>query len=247
MKRFLPNLLRLAALILLIAFLVRPELFEPLLKPLVQANAPAIYNQGSLLSLTLSHLATVFTATFAATLVAVGLAVLVTRPVGAEFLPLSRSLVNIGQTFPPVAVLALAVPIVGFGEKPTLIALFLYGLLPVFENAMTGLSTLPKAIVEAACGTGMTAWQQLTRVELPLALPVILAGIRLSVTISLATATIGSTVAAKTLGEVIIAGLQSNNLAFVLQGGVVVAVLAVLIYDAFSAVERALARRAGRV
>lgn len=246
MKRFLPNLLRLAALILLIAFLVRPELFEPLLKPLVQANAPAIYNQGSLLSLTLSHLATVFTATFAATLVAVGLAVLVTRPVGAEFLPLSRSLVNIGQTFPPVAVLALAVPIVGFGEKPTLIALFLYGLLPVFENAMTGLSTLPKAIVEAARGTGMTAWQQLTRVELPLALPVILAGIRLSVTISLATATIGSTVAAKTLGEVIIAGLQSNNLAFVLQGGVVVAVLAVLIYDAFSAVERALARRAGR-
>ncbi|MCD1262904.1 ABC transporter [Shinella sumterensis] len=247
MKRFLPNLLRLAALILLIAFLVHPELFEPLLKPLVQANAPAIYNQGSLLSLTLSHLVTVFTATFAATLVAVGLAVLVTRPVGAEFLPLSRSLVNIGQTFPPVAVLALAVPIVGFGEKPTLIALFLYGLLPVFENAMTGLSTLPKAIVEAARGTGMTAWQQLTRVELPLALPVILAGIRLSVTISLATATIGSTVAAKTLGEVIIAGLQSNNLAFVLQGGVVVAVLAVLIYDAFSAVERALARRAGRV
>lgn len=247
MKRFLPNLLRLAALILLVAFLVRPELFEPLLKPLVQVNAPAIYNQGSLLSLTLSHLATVFTATFAATLVAVGLAILVTRPVGAEFLPLSRSLVNIGQTFPPVAVLALAVPIVGFGEKPTLIALFLYGLLPVFENAMTGLSTLPKAIVEAARGTGMTAWQQLTRVELPLALPVILAGIRLSVTISLATATIGSTVAAKTLGEVIIAGLQSNNLAFVLQGGVVVAVLAVLIYDAFSAVERALARRAGRV
>jgi osmoprotectant transport system permease protein len=221
-------------------------LFEPLLKPLVQANAPAIYNQGSLLSLTLSHLATVFAATFAATIVAVGLAILVTRPIGAEFLPLSRSLVNIGQTFPPVAVLALAVPAVGFGEKPTLIALFLYGLLPIFENAMTGLSTLPPAIVEAARGTGMTGWQRLTKVEMPLALPVVLAGIRLSVTISLATATIGSTVAAKTLGEVIIAGLQSNNLAFVLQGGLVVAVLAVLIYDAFSALERVLARRAGR-
>ncbi len=216
------------------------------MKPLVQANAPAIYNQGSLLSLTLSHLATVFAATLAATIVAVGLAILVTRPIGAEFLPLSRSLVNIGQTFPPVAVLALAVPAVGFGEKPTLIALFLYGLLPIFENAMTGLSTLPPAIVEAARGTGMTGWQRLTKVEMPLALPVVLAGIRLSVTISLATATIGSTVAAKTLGEVIIAGLQSNNLAFVLQGGLVVAVLAVLIYDAFSALERVLARRAGR-
>jgi len=247
MRRFLPNLLRLATLAVLVVFLFRPDLFEPLLKPLVQANAPAIYNQGSLLSLTLSHLATVFAATLAATIVAVGLAILVTRPIGAEFLPLSRSLVNIGQTFPPVAVLALAVPAVGFGEKPTLIALFLYGLLPIFENAMTGLSTLPPAIVEAARGTGMTGWQRLIKVELPLALPVVLAGIRLSVTISLATATIGSTVAAKTLGEVIIAGLQSNNLAFVLQGGLVVAVLAVLIYDAFSALERVLARRTGRV
>ncbi len=247
MRRLLPHLLRLTAFIVLVTFLVQPMLFEPLLKPLVQANAPAIYNQGSLLSLTLSHLATVFTATFAATVVAVGLAILVTRPIGAEFLPLSRSLVNIGQTFPPVAVLALAVPAVGFGEKPTLIALFLYGLLPIFENSMTGLSTLPPAIVEAARGTGMTARQRLTKVELPLALPVILAGIRLSVTISLATATIGSTVAARTLGEVIIAGLQSNNLAFVLQGGLVVAVLAVLIYDAFSALERVLSRRVGRV
>ncbi len=247
MTRLPPNLLRLAALLVLIAFLLQPALFEPLLKPLVQANAPAVYNQGSLLSLTLSHLATVFAATLAATVVAVGLAILVTRPIGAEFLPLSRSLVNIGQTFPPVAVLALAVPAVGFGEKPTLIALFLYGLLPIFENAMTGLSTLPPAVTEAARGTGMTAWQRLTRVELPLALPVILAGIRLSVVISLATATIGSTVAAKTLGEVIIAGLQSNNLAFVLQGGLVVAVLAVLIYDGFSALERVLSRRAGRV
>ena len=118
MRRFLPNLLRLATLAVLVVFLFRPELFEPLLKPLVQANAPAIYNQGSLLSLTLSHLATVFAATLAATIVAVGLAILVTRPIGAEFLPLSRSLVNIGQTFPPVAVLALAVPAVGFGEKP---------------------------------------------------------------------------------------------------------------------------------
>ncbi|MFT4159373.1 ABC transporter permease [Shinella sp.] len=247
MRRLLPNLLRLAVLVVLVTFLVQPALFEPLLKPLVQANAPAVYNQGSLLSLTLSHLATVFLATFAATIVAIGLAILVTRPIGAEFLPLSRSLVNIGQTFPPVAVLALAVPVVGFGEKPTLIALFLYGLLPIFENAMTGLSTLPPAIMEAARGTGMTARQRLTKVELPLALPVILAGIRLSVTISLATATIGSTVAARTLGEVIIAGLQSNNLAFVLQGGLVVAALAVLIYDVFSAVERVLSRRAGRV
>ena len=246
MKGYLPNLLRLAALVVLIAFLVHPLLFDPLLKPLVQTNAPAIYNQGSLLSLTLSHLATVFIATLAATVVAVGLAILVTRPIGAEFLPLSRSLVNIGQTFPPVAVLALAVPMLGFGTAPTLVALFLYGLLPIFENTLTGLSNLPPAVTDAAKGVGMTGWQRLLKVELPLALPVILAGIRLSVVISLATATIGSTVAARTLGEVIIAGLLSGNTAFVLQGGLIVGVLAVLIYDALSALERFLMARTGQ-
>jgi osmoprotectant transport system permease protein len=211
----------------------------------VQPNAPAIYNQGSLLDLTLLHLRTVFLATLAATLVATVLAILVTRPFGAEFLPLSRSLVNIGQTFPPVAVLALAVPAVGFGEKPTLIALFLYGLLPIFENTLTALTNLPRSVMEAARGTGMTDFQRLLQVELPLSLPVIVGGIRLSVVISLATATIGSTVAAKTLGEVIIAGLQSNNLAFILQGGLIVGALAVLIYDALTAVEILLSRRAG--
>lgn len=247
MKPSLPALLRLAALAILIAFLLRPDWFEPAFRPLTENNAPAIYNQGSLLTLTLLHLRTVLVATGAATVVALGLAILVTRPIGAEFLPLSRSLVNIGQTFPPVAVLALAVPAVGFGEKPTLIALFLYGLLPIFENTLTGLTTLPPTLTEAAKGVGMTGWQRLVKVEFPLASPIILAGIRLSLTINLATATIGSTVAAKTLGEVIIAGLLSNNLAFVLQGGLVVGLLAVLIYDALSAVERRLARRTGSI
>ena len=246
MRPTLPTLLRLAALVILVAFVARPEWFAPVFRPLTQNNAPAIYNQGSLLALTLTHLRTVLIATVAATIVAVGLAILVTRPIGVEFLPLSRSLVNIGQTFPPVAVLALAVPAVGFGEKPTLIALFLYGLLPIFENTLTGLTTLPQPVMEAARGVGMTGWQRLVKVELPLALPVILAGIRLSVVISLATATIGSTVAAKTLGEVIIAGLLSNNLAFVLQGGLIVGILAVLIYDGLSAVEAFVARRSGR-
>jgi osmoprotectant transport system permease protein len=247
MRPSLPTLIRLAALALLIAFITQPHWFEPAFKPLTLNDAPAIYDRGSLLSLTLLHLRTVAIATAAAIVLAVTLAILVTRPFGAEFLPLSRSLVNIGQTFPPVAVLALAVPAVGFGEKPTLIALFLYGLLPIFENALTGLTTLPEPVVEAARGVGMTGWQRLTKVELPLALPVILAGIRLSVVISLATATIGSTVAARTLGEVIIAGLLSNNLAFVLQGGLIVAVLAVLISDAFAALERFAARRTGRL
>lgn len=245
MKAWIPTILRGLLLICLMTFLLSPEIFEPLLKPLVRENAPAIYNQGSLLDLTLQHLRTVFIATLAAIFVAVLLAIFVTRPFGAEFLPLSRSLVNVGQTFPPVAVLALAVPIVGFGEKPTLIALFLYGLLPIFENTLTALTNLPRSVVEAAHGTGMTGSQRLVQVELPLSLPLIVSGIRLSAVIGLGTATIGSTVAARTLGEVIIAGLQSNNMAFIVQGGLVVGALAVLIYDGLSAVETRLARRFG--
>lgn len=238
--------IRLVVLALLLAFLVSPETFAFVFAPLTKNNQPIIYNQGSLLDLTLNHLLIVLIATALATAVAVGLAILVTRPFGAEFLPLSRSLANVGQTFPPVAVLALAVPMLGFGTAPTLVALFLYGLLPIFENTLTGLTGLPPSVTEAARGMGMTGRQRLIRVELPLALPVILAGVRLSTVISLATATIGSTVAARTLGEVIIAGLLSSNTAFVLQGGLIVGALAVLIYDGLSAIERALTRRTGQ-
>lgn len=237
--------LRAAALLLLVAFVTAPNLFAPVFAPLTENGAPAIYNQGSLLTLTLAHLATVFGATLASTIVAVLLGIFVTRPSGLEFLPLSRSLVNIGQTFPPIAVLAIAVPLVGFGAKPTLIALFLYGLLPIFENTLTGLTQVSPLTLDAAKGMGMSPLRRLIDVELPLAMPVILAGIRLSVVINLGTATIGSTVAAKGLGEVIIAGLQSNNTAFILQGGAVVALLAILVHDLFMAAERAAARKLG--
>ncbi len=239
------NLLRAGLLALLLALVLRPDWFAPLFAPLAPAGGPVIYARSSLLSLSLSHLGLVALASVAASLVAVTLAIFVTRPVGASFLPLSRTITNIGQTFPPVAVLALAVPALGFGAGPTLVALFLYGLLPIFENAITALSTLPPATMEAARGMGLNRWQRLWRVELPLALPVILTGIRLSVVIALGTATIGSTVAARTLGEVIIAGLLTNNTAYVLQGGLIVGLFAVLIYDAMAQLERYLSRRMG--
>jgi len=176
--------------------------------------------------------------------VAVALGILVTRERGREFLPLSRTLVSIGQTFPPVAVLAVAVPLVGFGEKPTLIALFAYGLLPIFENTLAGLASVPPAVLEAADGMGMSARTRLFSVELPLAMPLILEGVRLSLVINVGTATIGSTVAAKGLGEVIIAGLLSNNTAFILQGGLVTGLMAILLYDSMAALEKRVLRAA---
>jgi osmoprotectant transport system permease protein len=229
---------RLAILGVLLAFLAAPQAFAPLFAPLNDYGAPAVYDQGNLLELALSHLWTVLIAAAASTAVAVALGIFVTRPAGAQFLPLSRTLVNVGQTFPPVAVLAVAVPLVGFGQAPTLIALFAYGLLPIFENTIAGLESCPRPVLEAADGMGMSAWQRLRQVELPLALPLILEGVRLSLVINVGTATIGSTVAAKGLGEVIIAGLLSNNTAFVLQGGLVTALMAILLYDGMRLLEQ---------
>lgn len=238
MKLTVTTVLRCLALGFLILFLLTPQTFAPLFSPLAQNGAPAIYDQGNLLSLALAHLATVCCAAAASTAVAVGLGILVTRPSGKEFLPLARTLVNVGQTFPPVAVLAIAVPLLGFGEKPTLVALFAYGLLPIFENTIVGLQTCPPSVLEAASGMGMSARQRLRSVELPLAMPLILEGIRLSLVINVGTATIGSTVAAKGLGEVIIAGLLSNNTAFILQGGLLTGLMAILLYDAMATVEK---------
>lgn len=232
---------RIAALALLAVLLLRPDWLEPLFAPFADNGAPVIYRRASLLDLTLAHLATVAAASAAGAALALAAGIFVTRRAGAEFLPVARSVVHIGQTFPPVAVLALAVPAVGFGMTPVLIALVLYGLLPVFESTIAGLSEVPADAIDAARGMGMNALQRLMWIELPLAFPVILNGIRLAVVINLGTATIGSSVAAKGLGDVIIAGLQTSNTAFVLQGGLVVALLAVLIYDALGTAGRRIA------
>lgn len=222
--------------------LARPAVMEPILAPLAPVGAPVLYDRASLASLFVSHVAMVAGATAAAALLAVPLAIVVSRPSGAALRPLARLLVNLGQTIPPVAVLAITVPLVGFGVWPTSIALFAYGLLPVFEGALAGLRLVPDEVRDSARGMGMTPFQVLRGVELPLALPQILSGIRVSAIVAMGTATIGSTVAAPGLGEVIIAGLLSDNAAYVAQGGGVVALAAVLLADALSLLERRTAR-----
>ncbi len=167
--------------------------------------------------------------------------VFVTRPAGAQFRGMADTVTSIGQTFPPVAVLAVAVPLVGFGELPALIALALYGLLPVVQSTVSGLQSVPPAVRQAATGMGMSRWQSLTKVEIPLALPVWLAGVRTSVIINIGTAAIASTVGAKTLGSPIIVGLSGFNTAYVLQGAVLVGMLAVVADLTFERLARAAA------
>lgn len=187
-----------------------------------------LYERDSFVALFLSHAGIVAVAMVAASIVGIAAAVFVTRPAGRDFRTIADTLATIGQTFPPAAVLALAVPALGFGPRPTIVALFLYGLLPILGNAIAGLETVPASVRDAAAGMGMSAWRILTRVELPLAAPVILAGIRVSVTIGIGTATIGSTVGALTLGTPIFDGIGGNKMGFVVQGAVLVALFAIV-------------------
>ncbi|MDK1704202.1 ABC transporter permease [Serratia rubidaea] len=192
-----------------------------------------VYQQDSFISLLLAHLTLVGVSSLIAVLIGVSAGVAVTRPVGQEFRSLVETLVAVGQTFPPVAVLAVAVPVMGFSEQPAIIALVLYGLLPILQGTLAGIGAVPPAAREVATGVGMSPWQVLWRVELPLAAPVILAGVRTSVIINIGTAAIASTVGSKTLGSPIIIGLSGFNTAYVIQGALVVALLAIIVDRVF--------------
>jgi osmoprotectant transport system permease protein len=229
------------ALLFLAVVLLMP-LAQPLFAALFPEQPRPLYSRASFLTLTLSHLGLVFASSAVACLIGVGVGLFVSQPVGREFLALAQSIAAIGQTFPPVAVLAIAVPLTGYGAAPTLFALTLYGLLPVLGNTIAGLATVPAAGRDAARGMGFSALGRLLQVELPLAAPVILAGIRTSVIINIGTATIGSTVGALTLGSPIIEGLSGSNTAYVIQGALIVGLLAMLTDMAFDRLERRLRR-----
>ncbi|MES2959993.1 MAG: ABC transporter permease [Pseudomonadota bacterium] len=215
-----------------LAALLMLTLGMPALRPLFAAWFPALdrplYEQDSFVALLASHLAIVIASSALSLLAGVGAGVFVTRRAGREFRPLVETLVAVGQTVPPVAVLAIAVPLIGFGALPALIALALYGLLPIVRATIAGLESVPQGVRDAADGAGMSATQRLLRVELPLAMPVLLAGVRSSVIINIGTAAVASTVGAKTLGSPIIVGLAGFNTAYVIQGALLVGLLAVV-------------------
>jgi osmoprotectant transport system permease protein len=188
-----------------------------------------VYLQQSFAALLASHAALVAVSSLVSLVVGLGAGIAVTRGAGREFRPMVESLSALGQTVPPVAVLALAVPLIGFGALPALIALALYGLLPIVRATIAGIESVPTAAVEAADGLGFTPLQRLLKVELPLALPVLMAGVRSSVVINIGTAAIASTVGAETLGSPIIVGLAGFNTAYVLQGSLMVGLLAVTV------------------
>lgn len=213
----------------------------PLFHALFPELARPLYSRASFLDLALSHAALVAIASLVVVIIGVGVGVFVTRPAGRDFAGPVDTLTAVGQTFPPTAVLALAVPAIGYGGAPTVIALIVYGLLPVVSATIAGISAVPTATVQAADGIGLSPAGRLAKVELPLAAPVILAGVRTSVILNIGTATIGSTVGALTLGSPIIEGLSGSNPAYVVQGAILVGLFAIATDLWFDELEHALA------
>jgi osmoprotectant transport system permease protein len=226
-----------------LAVLFIPDLLDPLLRFLFPGAGEWVFPRSSLISLTAVHLLISLSAGAAAGIIGVLLGIAVTRPAGREFLPLVRDLSSLAQTVPPAAVLALAVPFLGFGFKPVFLALVLYSILPVLNNTLTGLETLPEPVLEAAGGMGMSPFQVLMKVELPLALPIIGTGIRISVVINVGTAVIAALAGAGGLGSPIVAGLIRNNPAWVFQGAMASALLALILNALLEEAEHRLGSR----
>lgn len=184
------------------------------------------------------HLRLTLVALVLASLVAIPLSVLVSR-----FPRLARSLQYVAgliQTVPALALLALLIPLLGLGQATAILALFLYSLLPIVRNTLAGLTSVDPLLREVACSMGMTRRQQLLRVELPLAAPMIVAGIRTAAVISIGTATLAAFVGAGGLGEPILTGLSLNDHRLILEGAIPAALLALVTEFAFERLERRL-------
>ncbi len=184
------------------------------------------------------HLLLVAVSSGLSLLVALGLGIAAVQPFGAGIRPLLVAAGSFAETFPSAAILALAVPFLGYGFEPTFLALFLYGMLPVLHNTIAGIEAVPAVTVDAARGMGMSPAQVLLRVQLPLAAPVIVAGLRTSVVVNVGAATLGAAVGAGGLGMPIISGIRSFDTALVLRGSIPVALLALLADALFRRLER---------
>jgi osmoprotectant transport system permease protein len=193
-----------------------------------------------LLELTLEHAQVVLVAMLIATALGVSLAFATyQRPRAAKVV---LTIAGIFLTIPSFALFGLFIPILGLGYRPTLVALVMYALLPIVRNTITGLRGVDPAVTESALGLGLSRWQRLRRIELPLAWPVVLTGVRVSTLIIVGIAAIAAIVNGPGLGQPIFQGLAATgtnrgfNLAF--SGTLGVVVLALLLDAAFVAVGR---------
>lgn len=169
-------------------------------------------------------------------LISLGIAILIAVPLGimlTRYPRIAEPIIGTSavlQTIPSLAVLAFLIPFLGIGIQPAIVALVLYGLLPILRNTYTGIDGVDPALREAARGMGMNTKKQLMRVDLPIAMPVIMAGIRTSMVLIVGTTTIAALIGAGGLGDIILLGLdRGGDIPLVLLGAIPAALLAVML------------------
>ncbi|WP_163653193.1 ABC transporter permease/substrate-binding protein [Listeria sp. PSOL-1] len=185
-----------------------------------------IERKDSLLTALIEHMQISFISLFIAVLIALPLGIFLTR-----HKRLSEPIIQIAaifQTIPSLALLGLLIPIVGIGTLPAIVALVIYALLPILRNTYTGIKEVDPALMEAAHAMGMNRWRRLYKVQLPLAMPVIMAGIRTAMVLIIGTATLAALIGAGGLGDLILLGIDRNNNSLILLGAIPAALLAIL-------------------
>lgn len=192
----------------------------------------------SLFEIAKQHILIVIISSSLSIIIALTIAILTRFPFMNDFEEFLLGLATFGQTIPTVAILALLVPFLGYGFKPALFALFIYGFLPVLRNTIEGFNTIPEEIRESARAMGMNRFQIITKVELPLALPAILAGIRISLILNISVATIGATVGLSGFGTLIVNGIRGDDTIMILKGAIPVSLLALAVESLFINLEK---------
>lgn len=181
---------------------------------------------GKLLQQTITHINLTLVSVVIAIAAGVPLGILIARRQRLAGFVLGFA--GVMQTIPSIALLGFMIPLLGIGPKPAIVALFLYALLPIIRNTYTGIKGVDATVKEAARGMGMTRNQVLFKVELPLAMPVLIAGIRTATVINVGVATLAAYIAAGGLGEFIFGGIALNNTNMILAGAIPAALLALL-------------------
>ncbi|MEJ7740072.1 MAG: ABC transporter permease/substrate-binding protein [Chitinophagaceae bacterium] len=181
---------------------------------------------GKLLEQTLAHIGLTFISLLIAMFIGLPLGIFISK--NKKFAGFILNAAGVLQTIPSIALLGVMIPLLGIGARPAIVALFLYALLPIIRNTYTGITGVDGSVIEAARAMGMSRAQILYEVELPIAMPVLLAGIRTATVINVGVATLAAYVAAGGLGEFIFGGIALNNSNMILAGAVPAALLAIL-------------------
>lgn len=214
--------------ILLLVLIIYSKKFEEVLN-LVFSSKNTGASRTPLSTYFIEHIWMVFLSSMIAIVIGLTLGIFVTTSYGAEFKELLLKIASFGQSFPSPALLALTVPILGYGIEGALIALVVYALMPIIYNVVIGIEEVPENVIDAAKGMGMTEFEIYLNVKIPLALNVILGGIRTALVINISAATLTAAIGAGGLGVLVVNGVRTFDMVMILQASIPVTLLAIIV------------------